>query len=134
MNFYDVYCLQFSFCQCCRLLGEFVLPPSNNLPRTTREVFLIMKEIGMDYQAIDACPNDHIIYYGQCALENDCPQSEISTYRTNQVTKRVTHAILCYIVVGELEGFKLFIRHLFHTTPKVCKVDYFLLFLVLINL
>ena len=61
------------FCQCCRLLGEFLLPPSNNLPRTCREVFLIMKEIGMDYQAIDACPNDHIIYYGQYALENKWP-------------------------------------------------------------
>ena len=32
-----------------------------------------MKEIGMDYQAIDACPNDHIIYYGQYASENKCP-------------------------------------------------------------
>jgi hypothetical protein len=28
-----------------------------------------MKEIGMEYQAIDACPNDHIIYYGKYALE-----------------------------------------------------------------
>ena len=55
------------FYQCCRLFGEFPLPPSNNLPRTCREVFLIMKEIGMEYQAIDACPNDHIIYYGQYA-------------------------------------------------------------------
>ena len=50
------------FCQCCRLLGEFLLPPSNNLPRTCQEVFLIMKEIGMDYQAINACTNDHILY------------------------------------------------------------------------
>ena len=31
-----------------------------------------MKEIGMEYQAIDACPNDHIIYYGQYASENKC--------------------------------------------------------------
>jgi hypothetical protein len=39
-----------------------------------------MKEIGMDYQAIDACPNDNIIYYGQYALENECPQCQISRY------------------------------------------------------
>jgi hypothetical protein len=39
-----------------------------------------MKEIGMDYQVIDACPNDHIIYYGQYALENECPQCKISRY------------------------------------------------------
>ena len=71
------------FCQCCRLLGEFLSPPSNNLPLTCREVFLIVKEIGMDYQAIDACPNDNIIYYGQYASENKCPQCEISKHRTD---------------------------------------------------
>jgi hypothetical protein len=32
-----------------------------------------MKEIGMEYQAIDACPNDHGIYYGQYVSENECP-------------------------------------------------------------
>ena len=30
-----------------------------------------MKEIGMEYQAINACTNDHIIYYGQYALETN---------------------------------------------------------------
>ena len=30
-----------------------------------------MKEMGMEYQAIDACPNDNIIYYGQYALETN---------------------------------------------------------------
>ena len=67
------YDLQFTFCQCCRLLGEFILPPSNNLPRTTQEVFLIMKEIGVEYQSIDACPNDHIIYYGQSCIRKQIP-------------------------------------------------------------
>ena len=42
------------------MLGEFLLPPSNNLPRTCQEVFLIMKEIGMEYQAIDASPT-HVL-------------------------------------------------------------------------
>ena len=30
-----------------------------------------MKEIGMDYQSIDACPDDHIIYYGQYASKKN---------------------------------------------------------------
>ena len=30
-----------------------------------------MKEIGVEYQSIDACPNDHIIYYGQYASEKN---------------------------------------------------------------
>ena len=80
-------------------MGEFLLPPSNNLPRTCQEVFLIMKEIGMEYQAIDACPNDHIIYYGKYAQENKWPQCEISRYRTDQVTKKVPHKFLHYIPI-----------------------------------
>ena len=68
------YCLEF-----CRLLGD-LLPTPNIFPSTYREISVIMKEIGMDYQAIDACPNDHIIYYGQYALENECPQCQISRY------------------------------------------------------
>jgi hypothetical protein len=62
-----------SYFLCCRLLGEFFLPPSNNLPRTYRELCAIMKDIGMEYQAIDACLNDHIIYYGQYASGNKMP-------------------------------------------------------------
>ena len=46
-----------------------MLPSSNILPRTYQGFHAIMKDIGMDYQTIDACPNDHIIYYGQHALK-----------------------------------------------------------------
>ena len=67
-----------------------------------------MKEIGMDYKAIDACPNDHIIYYGQYALENKCPQCEISRYRTDQVTKKVPCKVVRYIPI--IPRFQLLIR------------------------
>ena len=68
-------CLEF-----CRLLGDVLLPTSNIFSCTYREIFVIMKEIGMDYKAIDACPNDHIIYYGKYALENECTECQISRY------------------------------------------------------
>ena len=58
-----------------------------------------MKEIGMDYQAIDACPNNRIIYYGQYASKNKCSQCEISRYRTYQVTKKVPRKFLRYIPI-----------------------------------
>ena len=48
---------------CCILLGEFILPLSNVLPRTYRDLHVIMKDIGMEYQTIHACPIDGIIYY-----------------------------------------------------------------------
>jgi hypothetical protein len=58
-----------------------------------------MKDIGMDYQTIDACPNDHIIYYRQHASKTECPQYIISRYRTNQVTKRVPQKVLFHIPI-----------------------------------
>ena len=65
---------------CFRLLGEFLLPSSNILPLTYRDLHTIMKDIGMDYQTIDACPNEHIIYYGQNASKTECLQCIISRY------------------------------------------------------
>jgi hypothetical protein len=59
---------------CHRLLGEFLLPSSNILPRTYQDLNAIMKEIGMEYKAINACPNYHIIYYGQHASKIECAQ------------------------------------------------------------
>ena len=59
-----------------------------------------MKEIGVEYQSIDTCPNDHIIYYGQYTLEEKkFPQCEISIYRTDQVTKEVPRKVLHYIPI-----------------------------------
>ena len=55
-----------------------------------------MKETGMDYQAIDACTNDHIIYYRQYALENKFPQCELSRCRTDQLTIKVSQSSLRY--------------------------------------
>jgi hypothetical protein len=54
-----------SYLLCCRLLGEFLVPSSNILCHTYRDLHAIMKYIGMDYKTIDSCPNDHIIYYGK---------------------------------------------------------------------
>jgi hypothetical protein len=78
-----------SYLLCCRFIGEFLLPSSNILPHTYRDLHAIMKFIGMDYQTIDACPDDHIIYYRKHASKTECPQCLISRYRTDQVTKRV---------------------------------------------
>ena len=46
-----------------RLIFECLLPPSNILPHSYKELSTIMKDIGMEYQIIHKCPNDHIIYH-----------------------------------------------------------------------
>jgi len=53
------------FLCCTILLGEFLLPFPNKLPFIYWDLYIVMKEIGLEYQPIDACPYDHIIYYGQ---------------------------------------------------------------------
>ena len=58
-----------------------------------------MKEIGVEYQSIDACLNDHIIYHGQYASGKKCPQCEISRYRTDQLTKEVIRKVLRYFPI-----------------------------------
>ena len=81
------------------VLGNVLLPTSNIFPCTYQEISMIMKEIGMDYQAIDACPNDHIICYRQYTLENECPQFQISIYRTDKASKKVSRKVLRYIPI-----------------------------------
>ena len=56
----------------CSLIAEFLLPPSNILPRTYRYLSSIMKEIGMHYEAIHACLDDHVIYYNQHEFAIEC--------------------------------------------------------------
>jgi hypothetical protein len=79
---------------CFRLLGEFLLPLSNILPRTYQDLHTIMKDIGMEYQSIDASLDDHIIYYGQHALKTKCLVCGISRYQIDQVTKMVPRKVL----------------------------------------
>jgi hypothetical protein len=92
IDFFFLYC-------CCRLIGEYLLPLPNKLPCTYQELSTILKEIGMEYQVIDACPNDHIIYYGQYGSESNFPKCQINRYRTGQLTKKVPHKVLFYIPI-----------------------------------
>ena len=93
-----------SYFLCCRLLSEFMLPSSNILPRTHRDLLSIMNDIGMEYQSIDECPNDHIIYYGQHTLKTKYLECHISRYQTDQVTKMVPRKVLRHIpIIPHLE-------------------------------
>ena len=56
---------------CCRLSSEFLLPLSNVLCCTYQDLHVIMNDIGMEYQVIHACPDDHILYYGEHALKEE---------------------------------------------------------------
>ena len=55
------------------MIGEYLLLPSNKLPHTYQDLTSIMKYVGMEYQAIDACLNDHILYYNQYEFATEFP-------------------------------------------------------------
>ena len=40
-----------------------------------------MKDFGMEYNTIDACPNDDIIYYKEHVSKTECPKCGTSRYR-----------------------------------------------------
>ena len=82
---------------CCRLIGEFLLPPSNVLPRSYRELCAFMKYIGMEYQTIDACPKNHIICHKKHEHAIECTKYHMRKYQDDQVTKKVPCKVLCYI-------------------------------------
>jgi hypothetical protein len=84
---------------CFILLGELLLPSSNILPRTYQDLHAIMKDIGMEYQSIDVCPNDNIIYYGKHASKIECLVCGICRYRTDHVTKMVPQKVLRHIPI-----------------------------------
>ena len=50
----------------------------------------------MHYEAIHACPDDHVIYYNHHEFATEC---HISRYGTEEVTKKVPHKVLCCIPI-----------------------------------
>lgn len=65
-----------------------MLPSPNVLYHTYPDLHDVMKYIGMEYQVIHECPNDHITYYGEDAFKEECPNSQISRYQIDQAIKK----------------------------------------------
>ena len=53
----------------------------------------------MHYEAIHACPDDHVIYYNHHEFATECPECDISRYWTDEVRKKVPHKVLHYIPI-----------------------------------
>ena len=53
----------------------------------------------MHYEEINACPNDHVIYYNQHEFAIECLECHVSRYRIDKLTKKVPHKVLRYIPI-----------------------------------
>ena len=58
----------------------------------------------MHYEAIHACPNDHVIYYNQHEFKTECLECHISRYQTDQVTKKAPHIFPSFHVCNHYSG------------------------------
>ena len=58
-----------------------------------------MNQIGMKYQIIHACSNDHILYHKQHEFATEYHDCHISRYRSDQITKKVPHKVVRYIPI-----------------------------------
>ena len=81
------------------MIAEFLLPSPNILPCTHQDLSVGMEEIGMQYEAIDACTDDHIIYYKHHEFETECQECQIGRYQTYQETKKLPRKVLRYIPI-----------------------------------
>ena len=65
-----------------------------------------MKDIGMEYQAINACPDEDILYYKEHVSKYKGLKCEESRYWVEKVTKKVPCKVLCCIpVIPSLRQF-----------------------------
>ena len=77
-----------------------------------------MNHIGMKYQTIHTCPNDHILYHKKHEFAIECPDCHISRYQSDQITKKVPHKVLQYILIPHLQ-------RLFRCTSLAQFMDYY---------
>ena len=77
-----------------------------------------MKDIGMEYQIIHACLNDHIIYHKQHEFVTQCPDFHIGRYQSYQIMTNVPHKVLQYIPII------LHLQQLFRCTSLAQFMDY----------
>lgn len=74
----------------------------NNIPVSRAEARKVIREVGFDYEIIDACPCDNFLYYGVAnAALTQCPKEDckLSRYRTDLKTKNVPRKKMHYFPI-----------------------------------
>ncbi|KAF6143919.1 hypothetical protein GIB67_001713, partial [Kingdonia uniflora] len=71
---------EISFTELLQVFQE-VLPPDNKALADSYRTSKIISQVGLDYEEIDACPNDCILYWKENALQIECPTFGASRYK-----------------------------------------------------
>ncbi|XP_020249397.1 uncharacterized protein LOC109826788 [Asparagus officinalis] len=77
------------------LLRKVVPGGERSIPKTTYAAKQIVSDLGLDYNKIDACPNDCILYYKDNKELQECPTCGVSRWkqRTRSSTRRTTESV-----------------------------------------
>ena len=81
------------------------LPPGETLSATFYNTNFFIKDLGLTYQKIDACPKDCMLYWKDRASNIVCHLCGTSRYKNNTSTdatstKKVPAKIFCYFPLG----------------------------------
>ncbi|XP_020250883.1 uncharacterized protein LOC109828263 [Asparagus officinalis] len=77
------------------LLRKVVPGGERSIPKITYAAKQIVSDLGLDYNKIDVCPNDCILYYKDNKELQECPTCGVSRWkqRTRSSTRRTTESV-----------------------------------------
>ncbi|XP_042477777.1 uncharacterized protein LOC122059160 [Macadamia integrifolia] len=74
-----------SFTMLLTLLKK-ALPQDNTVPNSFYGTKKLLKDLGLSYNKIDACPNDCMLYWNDASNEKSCGKCDESRYKSNNKT------------------------------------------------
>jgi hypothetical protein len=90
-----------------------MLPKGHTLPPDRRNARLYITGLGMDYQKIDACPNDCILFRNEHAYARSCPKCGESRYKDGMQGTTIPRKVLRHFPIIPR------IRHMFKSKSTV---------------
>ena len=76
-----------------RLLGK-MLPKDNQLPDSRQRAQSIIMSLGMEYNRINACVNDCVLFHKEHAYKDSCPKCEEARYKEGMQSTTVPRKVL----------------------------------------
>ncbi|KAF6134834.1 hypothetical protein GIB67_002235, partial [Kingdonia uniflora] len=78
-----------------------VLPLDNKAPADSYRASNIISRVGLDYEEMDACPNDCILYWKENTLQIECPTCD--TFRYREKTKFAANTLRYFSLTPRLQ-------------------------------
>ena len=85
-----------------------VLPDGNTLTKSYRKAKAYMKELGLSYDSIHVCPNNCILFRGDYADKDNCPECQASRWKYLERKKSAVKVLRYFPLVPRLK--RLFLR------------------------